>query len=317
MKITLITPANKYSKSGNRTSAARWARLLREQGHKVHIKVEYNGQPTDLLIALHAWRSAGAIRMYRENYPQAPLIVALGGTDVNTYLASDPIVTQGSMDKADILICLHDQIKCRLPKRFQKKLFTIKQSAEPLSVPRKPSIRNFDVCVVGHLREEKDPFRAAFAARLMPECSRLRIIHLGKAHTSQWAKLGKAEMANNFRYIWKGEVPSWRVRQEYVRTHLMVISSNQEGGANVVSEAIMAGVPIIASHIPGNTGLLGPDYPGYYPVNDEFELAKLLEHAETHPKFLRELYLHGRRLRKDFLPKKEAAEWRRIIKMIT
>ena len=236
---------------------------------------------------------------------------------MNTYLASDPIVTQGSMDKADILICLHDQIKCTLPKRFQKKLFTIKQSAAPLYVHRKPSILYFDICVIGHLREEKDPFRTALAARLMPECSRLRVIHLGKAHTSQWRERGKAEMENNSRYIWKGEVPSWRVRQEYARTHLMVISSNQEGGANVVSEAIMAGVPIIASKIPGNTGLLGQDYPGYYPVQDEFELAKLLEHAETHPKFLRELYLNGRRLRKNFLPSKEAAQWRRIIKMIT
>ena len=36
----------------------------------------------------------------------------------------------------------------------------------------------------------------------------------------------------------------------------MVLSSNQEGGANVVSEAIAADVPIIASNIPGNTGLL-------------------------------------------------------------
>ena len=317
MKITLITPANKYSKSGNRASAVRWARLLREQGHKVHIKVEYNGEPTDLLIALHAWRSAGAIRMYREYYPEAPLIVALGGTDVNTYLASDPIVTQSSMDKADILICLHDQVKLIIPKRFQKKLFTIKQSAAPLSVPRKPSIRYFDVCVIGHLREEKDPFRAALAARLVPECSRLRVIHLGKAHTPQWRERGKAEMENNPRYIWKGEVPSSRVRREYARTHLMVISSLQEGGANVVSEAIMAGVPIIASDIPGNIGLLGSNYQGYYPVRDEFKLAKLLEHAETHPKFFRELYLHGRRLRKDFLPSKEAGEWRRIIKMIT
>ena len=295
----------------------RWARLLREQGHKVHIKVDYNGEPTDLLIALHAWRSARAIRIYREHYPHGPLIVALGGTDVNTYLISDPILTQSSMDKADILICLHDQIKDRLPKRFQKKLFTIKQSATPLSTRREPSSRYFDVCVIGHLREEKDPFRAALAARLMPECSRLRIIHLGKAHTPQWTERGKTEMAKNSRYIWKGEVPQWRVRQEYARTHLMIISSNQEGGANVVSEAIMAGVPIIASDIPGNTGLLGPNYPGYYPVRNEFKLATLLERAETDPKFLRELYLYGRRLRKDFSPSEESASWQRIIKMIT
>jgi glycosyltransferase involved in cell wall biosynthesis len=73
------------------------------------------------------------------------------------------------------------------------------------------------------------------------------------------------------------------------RSHVMVISSKMEGGAHVVSEAIAAGVPVIASRIPGNVGLLGGGYPGYFAVGDERELAVLLSRAATETAFLRSL----------------------------
>jgi putative glycosyltransferase (TIGR04348 family) len=316
MKISLITPAKKHSKNGNRASALRWARFLRDAGHKVRIDVDYGDEPADLMIALHAWRSAAAIDRYKALYPKGPLIVALGGTDVNTFLKTDPEVTLKSIKAADALVCLHDLIGTALPKHLRKKLHVIKQSASPLPGPREPSSRYFDVCVVGHLREEKDPLRAAMAARLVPEHSRLRVIHLGKAHNQAFAKAAQKEMAGNSRYIWKGEVPAWRVRREYARTQAMVISSNQEGGANVVSEAIAAGVPVIASDIDGNVGLLGKDYAGFYPVRDEAALAEVLWKAESEPKFLKELTRQTKKLRPVFLPKHEAKGWADVVEKV-
>jgi hypothetical protein len=38
--------------------------------------------------------------------------------------------------------------------------------------------------------------------------------------------------------------------------------------APLMSEAIAASVPIIASRIDGNVGILGTDYPGYFDVGD-------------------------------------------------
>jgi len=69
----------------------------------------------------------------------------------------------------------------------------------------------------------------------------------------------------------------------------MVISSRIEGGANVVTEALAAGVPVIASRIPGNIGMLGADYAGYYPHGNERALARLLWRAESDPEFYRRL----------------------------
>ena len=317
MNIHLVTPAKKSSKNGNRTSALRWAKLLREHGHKVRIATDYNGETTDLVIALHAWRSAAAIDRYRVRYPQGPLIVALGGTDVNTNLRTDSNTTLGSMRKADALVCLHDLIADELPEVLRQKLHVIYQSAIPLPQARSPSSRYFDVCVVGHLRIEKDPFRCAFAARLVPATSKLRVRHLGKAHSPQWSEQAQQEMRENPRYQWLGEVPRWRVRQEFVRTRVMVISSNQEGGANVVSEALVAGVPVIASEISGNIGLLGADYPGYYPLGNEHALAQILTRAEKDPEFLGTLEEYCKKLAPKFRPEFESAAWSRLVDAVT
>jgi putative glycosyltransferase (TIGR04348 family) len=316
LKISLITPAKKHAKNGNRTTALRWARFLRKAGHRVRIDVDYGDEAADLMIAIHAWRSADSILRYRERYPGGPLVVCLGGTDVNTFLKSHPETTLRSMGMADALICLHDLIGEALPAELGKKLHVVHQSALPLPGPRRPAKRAFDICVIGHLRDEKDPFRTALAARQLPTASCIRVIHLGKAHTPDFAGQAADEMAANPRYRWLGEVPAWRVRRELAKTRLMVISSNQEGGANVVSEAVVAGVPVIASDIAGNVGLLGRDYPGYYPVRDEAALARLLERAETEPAFLATLERHGRKLRPLFRPKHEAAALLRIVNLL-
>ena len=317
MKIHLVTPAKENSRNGNRTSATRWARLLRKAGHRVRIDTDYKGEPTDLVIALHAWRSAAAIRRYREAYPDGPLVVALGGTDVNTYLETDPKTTLTSMQMADALVCLHDLIADELPLEMRQKLSVIRQSALPLPRPREPSKRSFDICVIGHLRAEKDPFRTALAARLLPAQSRIRVLHYGKAHSPKWALQAEAEMRINPRYRWKGEVSPGRIRQAFVRAHLMVISSLQEGGANVVSEALVAGVPIIASDIAGNIGLLGRDFGGYFRVGDELSLAERIRQAETDERFLKSLERQGSALAPMFTPQRELAAWQKLLARIS
>jgi glycosyltransferase involved in cell wall biosynthesis len=139
--------------------------------------------------------------------------------------------------------------------------------------------------VVGNLRAEKDPFRCALAARSLPFTSRIRITHAGKAHSEKFAGQARALASAEPRYRWLGEVPRWQVRRLLSRAHLLVQSSVMEGGANAVAEALAAGVPVIASRIVGNVGMLGEDYPGYYPVGDERALAMLLEQTETDATF--------------------------------
>jgi putative glycosyltransferase (TIGR04348 family) len=313
MKIILCTPAGKQSRSGNRATALRWARLLRELGHQVRVTTDDDGRPAAMMIAIHAWRSAAAIAAFRRRCPDARLIVLLAGTDLYRFLQSDPATTLGALAVADALVGLHDLAGAALPPSLAARLTVIRQSARPLSAPRKPSTRTMDVCVIGHLRDVKDPLRAARAAALMPARSRLRVIHLGKAHDAGWAARAHAEMAGNPRYLWRGEAGGAQVRRLYGRAHAMVISSLMEGGANVVSEAIVAGLPVLASDIAGNIGLLGAGYGGYYRCGDSADLAALLTRAETEPGFLDALAAQCRALAPAFTPAAEREAWRSLL----
>jgi putative glycosyltransferase (TIGR04348 family) len=312
-RISLITPAKKQSRAGNRTTAVRWARILQSLGHRVRVAVDYQGEPADLMVALHAWRSAASIRSFRDEHPQAPLVVALTGTDIYRFLDTDPELTLSSLALADVLVCLHNRVNQAIPERFADKLQVIYQSALPLSRPREPSQRFFDVCVIGHLREEKDPLRAALAVRDLPPSSRIRVIHLGKAHHQDWAVRAEQEMARNPRYIWRGEVPRSSVRRAFAKAQLMVLSSIMEGGANVISEAVVAGVPVIASDIPGSVGLLGDGYPGYYPVEDTAALRRLLRRSEQETSFLTELAERCASLSRLFMPEAERESWHALL----
>lgn len=289
MHIGIITPAAANSLNGNRATAIRWAGFLRQLGHKVSISVEWDGSTYDLMIALHAWRSAESIAAFKQKHPNLPLVLAMTGTDLYRFMISHPEPTLASIQSADRLVTLHRLATKVLPKNVHHKVHVIHQSAVPLSKSPKRSIRSFDICVAGHLREEKDSMRVAYAVRSLPEDSRIRVLHYGKAHNDEWAAYAQDEMKINPRYHWFGEVPHWRVRRAYGSCHLMVLPSVMEGGANVVSEAMVAGLPVIASEIDGSVGLLGDDYAGYFPVQDTNVLRGLLLKAENDPDYLKTL----------------------------
>lgn len=88
-----------------------------------------------------------------------------------------------------------------------------------------------------------------------------------------------------------------------------MLSSRLEGGANVIGEAVSAGVPIIASRISGTVGLLGEDYSGYFAVGQTRELADCLLRAEHDPQFLNQLKKQISNRAALFLPEREQQGW--------
>jgi putative glycosyltransferase (TIGR04348 family) len=316
MKIVLITPKGPTSRTGNKVSASRWAGILRKLGHRVRVSFEYDDGPADLMVAVHAWRSAASIERFKARYPKRPLILQLSGTDIYEYLATDPKPTLRSMEAADRLVALNDLAWRAVPRRLRSRLVVIRQSAVQRAA-RKPSRRATVICVIGHLRDVKDPLRAAEAARLLPPDSRVKVEQLGRAYSESWAERAHAEMDSNPRYTWRGDMPANAVRRLLARSHAMVISSISEGGANVISEAAVAGVPILASRMDGNVGLLGPGYPGYFPVGGTRALARLLRRIECDPSFVRQLSEAIAAQAALFHPRRELAAWRHLLRDVT
>jgi glycosyltransferase involved in cell wall biosynthesis len=124
----------------------------------------------------------------------------------------------------------------------------------------------------------------------------------------------RRETRTNPRYQWIGGKPRWQSIRLMTRTRLLVLTSLMEGGANVVSEALACGTPVISTHISGSIGLLGPDYPGYFPVGDTQALADLLARAEQDTRFYKSLQSAIRTQRKIVNPRTETASWRALLK---
>src|SRR5487761_263016 len=159
MNIIIITPPGPSTRTGNAVAASRWAQILRRLGHRVTVAPDYADQSADAMVAIHAWRSAEAVRRFRTRYPERPLIIQLSGTDIYHYIDEDPAPTLRSMELADCLVALNSLAWRVVPREFRNKLRVIFQSARTPSGRREPSRRWIDIAAIGHLRDVKDPLR--------------------------------------------------------------------------------------------------------------------------------------------------------------
>lgn len=314
MKIEIVTPAPPRSRFGNRVTAIRWLRILRSLGHNVRLTQGYSGEACDVLVALHAKRSYESVRDFHRLNSGRPIILALTGTDLYRDLPKSGRALK-SIELATRLITLQPKASERIEPEHRHKVRVIYQSCpgRPAKARNARPPQTFIACVIGHLRSVKDPFRAAMAARLLPASSRVSILQLGAAMNERMAVRARAEMSRNPRYRWLGEQPPQRVQQTLRRSAVCVLSSRMEGGANVISESVVARVPVLASRIPGSVGLLGDDYAGYFKVGDTAGLARLLLRAEGDRAFLHGLRSQCARLAPLFDPRKEKAAWRRLL----
>lgn len=311
-RILIVTPAPKGSRKGNRVTASRWSRLLKASGHNVRITEEFIDQRCDVLVAFHARKNAQSIdRCFRKS-PGVPIVLLLTGTDLYGDIHRSRSAA-ASLEKANRLVLLQSHGIHELPRRLHSKVRVVIQSAAPPKHPPQQLRRCFEVCVSGHLRPVKDPFRAALAARQLPADSKIQITHIGSALTPAMQRRALDEASRNDRYRWLGEVPCWKARQILARSRLLVLSSKMEGGANVVSEAVACGVPILASRISGSIGLLGEDYPGYFEVGATKQLADLLYRCERDADFFELLDTRIRKLAPQFTSDREQESLRQLI----
>ena len=296
MKIALVTPAGPGTRNGNRHTALRWAAFLRAAGHTVSVSTEETSSAADLMLALHARRSHASIRSFAIG---KPLVVALTGTDIYRDMRTSK-EAQESLQLAHRLVVLQPKAAEELAARLRKKVRVVVQSSATL-LRHRPVAKSFRVCVIGHLREEKDPLRTLSALKFIPAGVPLEVVHLGAALDRELVP-----RTNDPRYRWLGSVPHAQALRWLASSHVMVISSRMEGGANVVCEALRIGVPVLASRIPGNVGLLGAGYRGYFPVEDQRALARLVTRAAVDRAFYGTLKSQIAKLRPMVAPRAEA-----------
>ena len=307
--IAIVTPARAGTRNGNRHTAQRWAAHLRAAGHRVSVGTAWNGRPCDLLLALHAHRSHPSIVAYRKRFPSAPLVVALTGTDLYRDLPASREAQQ-SLAFADRIVTLQSEARHELERRFQAKVRVIYQSSDA-SLHHAPPKDRFRLAVVGHLRREKDPFRAALALSHLKQD--LEVVQVGDALSREFSIQAKKQMKRDTRYRWLGGRSHRQALGWIARSHALVVSSVMEGGANVICEAARIGTPVLASRMSGNIGMLGRSYPGYFPLFDDKALSRLIGKCLEEKKYYQLLKRALAARRRLFAPSAERAALSSVI----
>ena len=302
--VLIVTPYLAAANNGNWQTAARWARMLRGRC-RVRITTAWqHGDPVpDLLIALHARRSAASIAAFAAAHPQRPRILVLTGTDLYRDIKSDP-AAQRALRQAHALVVLNDLGARSLPRVLRARTTVVVQSAEPIAPVAKT--RGFTAAVVGHLRDEKNPQLVWRVLDGWPEDVPLRLLHAGRALDPALGREATRRVAIDARYRWLGDQPRGRLRRRVAASQVLLHPSHMEGGALAIIEAIMAGTPVIASRVDGNVGLLGADYPGLFAANDADAARALLLRAAAEPRFLARLARACRARARLFAPSREA-----------
>ena len=275
--VVIVSPALADANNGNWRTARRWQELL--SGHAaVRITREWpDGQAAQdtVMLALHARRSAAPIAAWAQRHPGRGLAVVLTGTDLYQDIATDA-AARHSLDLAQVLVVLQECGADALPAQHRARTRVVYQSSPALPALPKP-VDELHAVMVGHLRQVKSPQTLFAAARLLRDRGDIRITHIGDAAAEP--ALGEQALVTARecpRYEWLGGLPHEQALQQIRQAHVLVHTSALEGGAHVILEAVRCGTPVLASRVPGNVGMLGRDYAGYFPHGDAAALARLL-----------------------------------------
>ncbi len=274
-RVCIVSPALAAANNGNWHTAARWQRFLAPVATtEIRGSNEEPGD-ADLLIALHARRSAAAIVRWRERRGDAPIVLVLTGTDLYRDLETDAHARH-SVECASRLVVLQVQGLERLDAASRAKTSVIVQSAPARVLARSPA--DADFVAAGHLRPEKDPETLFRAMRLLAAggTGGPSLDHVGAPLDPELGEAARETAAACPAYRWLGALSHAATRRAIARARALVHPSRIEGGANVVIEAVRSRVPVLASRIDGNVGLLGADYDGYFAVGDAAGLAALM-----------------------------------------
>jgi putative glycosyltransferase (TIGR04348 family) len=227
------------------------------------------------MLALHARRSAAAIAAWAGAHPGRGLAVVLTGTDQYHDNATHA-AAQRSLEQAQRQVVRQECGAEALPPALRGKARVVFQSTPALP----PLERPHDVLratMVGHLRPAKTPQTLFAAARLLRDRADIRITHIGDGAADPGLADGARATARDCpAYEWLGPLPHAQTLARIRASHVLVHTSAMEGGAHAIMEAVRCGVPVLASRVPGNVGMLGAAYGGCFPHGDAAALARLL-----------------------------------------
>jgi glycosyltransferase involved in cell wall biosynthesis len=319
----LVRPGHPGGVAGNDRSAERWRAQLASLPELVsallgpfdpEAPLPFEAGPEGLL-ALHAEKSERAVSAFAARCPGRPILLALGGTDAYAEGGWSAASTR-ALDLATAILCFHELLAERLDRpAWRAKAWLLRPSAEPIEAAERAALCRpappFRALLLANLRAVKAPLLAALASELLPADLPLEIEHYGLPLDPRLQTELERLASPRCRFL--GPLAPAAARQALARCHLLLNTSAAEGASNALVEALASGIPVLASRVPGNLGLLGPAHPGLFPPGDAGALAEALIRFTRDAHFRAELGAASRSLAPRHQPAEELASWRALL----
>lgn len=319
MRALLLRPDPRGVRTGNRLTALRWAALWRSIGIAVRVRgaarADEDRAPADVVVGLHAAKCARAFTAALASRPGARGILAWAGTEglddagIPVALTAD---ARRALDAAATIVLLQPRQAELVPAEHRARTTVVLPSARALVPRAAPAERRAEVVVLGHLRPVKDPFAVPAAMARLREGA-LTAVHLGAALDEAARVDAERWQRASPRWRWLGPAPRREALARLAAAWALVLPSRREGAAGALIEALVHGVPVLASAIPANTALLGDDWPALFPAGDVAALAELLQRLEDDAAWRGELDARAAALAPRFTPAREREDWRRLL----
>ena len=346
MKILYLDPSLPETTSGNRSTSTRITDHWKSLGHRVtsiHVRAACHQDNSeiqslileaDLLVALHAEHCQAVLQLWRNLRKPVPAIFIVGGTDL-----FQPFLETGILSPEFTLACeeanrivtlaagLEQYYPAALRKQWASKTRVIYQGATPVNLNAQAGDHQQAV-VIGHLRPIKDPLLPIHALEVLNErCASdrsllkgegLTIRHFGKVLNPEYqaqVETAHSRLGNGrFRWQWNGSVTRAELHKIMASAPVLILPSLHEGGANVAGEFLVSGLPIIASRVAGNTGILGEDWPALFEAGNAGSLADLLIRWIQQEEFRNQVTLAARNLAPQHDLDREREEWGQLLR---
>ena len=317
MRVLVTTPYGLDSLQGNTVSAKRIVSLLHEAGLDSEVVSDGSSfADADVLIALHARKSAHFIDAFLHANPEGKVLLYLTGTDLYSDIPKGCVISDNSMKQADALVVSQEASFHSVPEKYQSKISVIYTSIQLPKHELYASDNGVSIfSCIGHLRAVKQPFMAVNALQLLDDEVQLKL--LGDVVDEGLDKVAQDWQDKDHRFQWLGSLPHADTMQWMKNSLVTLNTSVMEGGANSVGESIVLGVPVLASRIEGNIGMLGADYDGYFsaePADGVQELADLMQRVLHDKAFLKHLQRQAQERSTKFTRENEKLGWMNLIK---
>lgn len=284
MHVHLLSAPPARQAPSEEETLTRWSGVLTGLGHRVSVSSRLPGAGPDALLAMSPVENAGTLATLAQLPDRAPLAIVLNGLDPAGRGLELPQVVR-ALAYSDALVVFHEAGRSRLTRGLRARARIVPRPALPAARPSPNRADTFEVASFGSIADS-EPVPSARVARALPGGAGIQVLHAGAAQDERRRFDALRESETNPAWRWLGAVPRGESVLALARARILLQLGPADELANPITEALAAGVGVLATREGCNVGLLGEEHPGLVAVGDLAEAARRLAFARTERRYL-------------------------------